>query len=103
MSCVREPILVINAGSSSCKFSIFETAPDRSLLPGAHGQVEGIGEAGETSRLEAADARGYNLINQPIASADHESAIAAIHAWFAAMSAARPDSRESATAWSMAA
>ena len=84
MSCVREPILVINAGSSSIKFSVFETAPDRSLLPGAHGQVEGIGEAGETSRIEAADARGHNLVDRPIAGQDHEGAMAAIHDWFAA-------------------
>jgi acetate kinase len=33
---MREPILVINAGSSSCKFSVFETATDRSLSAGAH-------------------------------------------------------------------
>lgn len=83
MSSVREPILVINAGSSSCKFSIFETAPDRSLLPGVHGQVEGIGEAGGTARLEVADARGHKLVDRPVAGADHESAIAAIHGWFA--------------------
>ncbi len=82
---MREPILVINAGSSSCKFSIFETAPDRSLLPGAHGQVEGIGEASGTSaRIEVADAQGRKLTDRPMAGTDHASAMTAIHDWFAA-------------------
>lgn len=44
---MREPILVINAGSSSIKFSVFETLTDRSLAPGAHGQVGGIGTLGK--------------------------------------------------------
>jgi hypothetical protein len=43
VTAMREPILVINAGSSSIKFSVFETMAGRSLSAGAHGQVEGIG------------------------------------------------------------
>jgi len=82
---VREPILVINAGSSSVKFSVFGTAADRSLSPGAHGQVEGIGETSQSSaRMEVADAQGRRLADQPVAGNDHESAMAAIHDWFAA-------------------
>ncbi len=82
---MREPILVINAGSSSIKFSIFETAPDRSLAAGAHGQVEGLGAAaGTPARIEVADTQGRQLIEQPIAGHDHQSAMAAIHDWFAA-------------------
>ena len=47
-------ILVLNAGSSSIKFSLFaERGPDRALL--ASGQVEGIGTA---PRFEAKDAHG---------------------------------------------
>jgi len=85
LSVVREPILVINAGSSSIKFSLFETAPDRSLAAGAHGQVDGIGEqTGMPLRLEVTDAQGRRLIEQPIAGHDHHSAMAAIHDWFAA-------------------
>jgi acetate kinase len=81
---VREPILVINAGSSSCKFSIFETEPNRSLLLVANGQVDGIGvETGTSPCIEVADAEGGKLITEPIAGNDHESAIAAIHGWFA--------------------
>ena len=78
---MREPILVINAGSSSIKFSVFETAPDRSLLAGAHGQVEGIGTS---AHLEVADARGVKLADQAVAAGSHDGAIAAIHDWFSA-------------------
>src|SRR6266702_1811415 len=78
---MREPILVINAGSSSIKFSMFETAAGRSLAAGAHGQVAGIGTA---PRLEVADAEGRKLADRPTEADDHEGAIAAIHDWFAA-------------------
>ena len=82
---MREPILVINAGSSSCKFSIFETAPDRSLSPGPHGQVEGIGRAaGLASHMEVFDAQGRPLFDEPIAGRDHSGAMTAIHDWFTA-------------------
>jgi acetate kinase len=80
---MREPILVINAGSSSCKFSMYETAADRSLSVGAHGQVEGIGELGNTAaRIEVADGDGRKLTDKPIAATDHAGALAAIHDWF---------------------
>jgi acetate kinase len=75
---MREPILVINAGSSSIKFSVFETTADRLLAAGAHGQVSGIGTR---PRI---DAQGRKLIEQPAAGADHQGAIAAIQDWFAA-------------------
>jgi acetate kinase len=77
---MREPILVINAGSSSIKFSVFETATGRSLLAGAHGQVEGIGGA---LHLDVADAQGRELADHPVSGKDHPHAIAAIHRWFA--------------------
>jgi acetate kinase len=77
---MREPILVINAGSSSIKFSVFETEADRSLSPGAHGQVAAIGAS---ARIEVADAQGRKLIDQPASAQDHKAAIAAIHDWFA--------------------
>jgi acetate kinase len=81
---VREPILVINAGSSSCKFSIFATASDRSLTAGPHGEVDGIGAAaGQAVRLEVFAASGHKLIDKAIVGNDHASAIAAIHDWFA--------------------
>lgn len=77
---MRAPILVINAGSSSVKFSLFETAANGSLAARAHGQVEGIGEA---ARLTVADGKGRKLTEQPVAGNDHKAAIAAIHDWFA--------------------
>jgi acetate kinase len=77
---MRAPILVINAGSSSIKFSVFETAPDGALTAAVHGQVEGIGAA---PRLEAEDAGGRRITGETIAAKDHDGAIAAIHAWFA--------------------
>jgi acetate kinase len=77
---MREPILVINAGSSSIKFSVFETIDDRSLAAGAHGQVEGIGTC---SRFTAADANGRKLAEEKVSGNDHKAAIAAIHRWFA--------------------
>ena len=82
---MREPILVINAGSSSIKFSIFETAADRSLAAGAHGQVEGLGaQTARPARMEVADAQGRQLIGQTLAGHDHQSAMTAIDDWFAA-------------------
>jgi acetate kinase len=77
---MREPILVINAGSSSIKFSVFETAADRSLAAGAHGQIEGIGTS---PHLVASDACGRRLVDQAVAADSHDGAIAAIHEWFA--------------------
>jgi acetate kinase len=77
---MREPILVVNAGSSSIKFSIFETSADRSLSAGAHGQVEGIGTS---PHLEVSDPHGTKLADAPVAGAGHTGAIAAIHDWFA--------------------
>jgi acetate kinase len=52
---MRQPILVVNAGSSSIKFSVFETTANRSLSAGAHGQVEGIGTS---PHLEVTDPKG---------------------------------------------
>jgi acetate kinase len=78
---MREAILVINAGSSSVKFSVFETMADRSLSAGAHGQVEGIGTS---PHFEVADPKGNKLADGPVVGDGHSGAIAAIHDWFAA-------------------
>lgn len=78
---MREPILVLNAGSSSLKFSIFQTESGRSLRADLHGQVEGIGDK---ARLTALDAQGRKLVDRPVDGRDHDQAIAALHEWFAA-------------------
>src|SRR5580700_6841853 len=80
MTAMREPILVVNAGSSSIKFSVFETSSHRSLVAGIHGQVEGIGTA---PHLEITDPLGTKLADRPVAHASHVGAINAIHEWFA--------------------
>jgi acetate kinase len=76
---MREPIFVINAGSSSVKFSVYRTASDRSVEAGAHGQVEGIGTA---HRLKVADVQGRVLADQVVGGKDYAGAIAEIHDWF---------------------
>src|SRR5579872_5860723 len=80
MDPMREPILVLNAGSSSVKFSLFETL-DGSLRAGAHGQVAGIGTA---PRIEIADQQGHKLLDRDCAAGDQEAAIAAILDWLTA-------------------
>jgi len=76
---MREPIFVINAGSSSVKFSLYQTASNRSVEAGAHGQVEGIGAS---PRLKVADVQGRVLADQLVAGKDYAGAIAEIHDWF---------------------
>lgn len=94
---MRESIFVVNAGSSSIKFSVLETLLDPSLRTGAHGQVEGIGAS---PRLEVADASGRKLADSPVVCGDHEGAIKAING-FQHISTAKRGSTASATALSM--
>jgi len=77
---MQEPILIINAGSSSVKFSVFETGADRSLAVRVHGQVEGIGV---DPRLEVADGSGGKPASEKVDGAGHDGAIEAINRWFA--------------------
>src|ERR1039457_861263 len=77
---MRQPILVINSGSASVKFSVFQTTADRTLSPALHGEVENIGKS---PRLTIADAAGGKLADQPVEGVGHERAIEAIQAWFA--------------------
>ena len=77
---MHELILVINAGSSSIKISVFETAADRSLTPRVYGEVAGIGT---TPRFSVIDAQGRGLADESVSRNDHEGAIAAILGWYA--------------------
>jgi acetate kinase len=72
-------ILVLNAGSSSIKFSIFQTEPDRALRATMHGEVEGIGGTG---KLKVVDAEGRPLADKTVAGTNHDRALMAIHDWF---------------------
>ena len=78
---MREPILVTNAGSSSIKFSVFETTAGRSPSARAHGQVEGIGTS---PHLEVTDSKGNKLADGSVARDGYAGAGATIHGWFAA-------------------
>jgi acetate kinase len=57
---MREPIFVINAGSSSIEFSLYQTTSNRSVEAGAHGQVEGIGTS---PRLKVTDVQGRGYVD----------------------------------------
>ncbi|SKA12517.1 acetate kinase [Enhydrobacter aerosaccus] len=78
---MRNPILILNAGSSSLKFSVFETEEDGSLGAGVHGQVEGIGVA---PKLHIRGPNGERLVDSTVSGRGHEGAIAAIGEWFRA-------------------
>jgi acetate kinase len=82
---MRDPILVINAGSSSIKFSIFEAAVGHSLDVWARGQVEPIGGKSGSAHIKVADPHQQQLLNKPVVGNDHESAMREIHDWFAAV------------------
>jgi acetate kinase len=75
---VPGPILVVNAGSSSVKFSLFELLPDASLRASAHGQVEKIGASAQI-RIVGPDRTVVK--DTPVSAADHEAAVHAIHDW----------------------
>lgn len=75
---MRQPILVLNAGSSSVKFSLFERADDGALGAGAHGQVSGIGTK---PHIEIAEAEGGKRLDRSCEAKDQEAAVAAILDW----------------------
>ncbi|MBN3821362.1 acetate kinase, partial [Paraburkholderia sp. Se-20369] len=76
---MEHPVLVLNAGSSSLKFSVYDTRDDGSLVAGVHGQVDSLHTA---PRLVVDDAHGVRLTDQPVAQPGHHGAIDALHAWF---------------------
>ena len=57
---MQNAILVLNAGSSSLKFSVFELLSDSTLSQKITGQVEGIGTA---PHLKVKDNNGQTLID----------------------------------------
>ncbi len=77
---MHRPILVLNAGSSSLKFSVYETGDDRGLRAEVHGQVEGIGTA---SRLQASNTEGQTLIDRPVSGSTAEDAVVSAREWLA--------------------
>ena len=76
-------ILVLNAGSSSIKFAVFNTRGEE-LPAGPHGQIEGIGAA---PRLRAAGLADGSRISQEFSAADiphHRAAYQCLHDWLVA-------------------
>ncbi|MEK7714021.1 MAG: acetate kinase, partial [candidate division NC10 bacterium] len=75
-------LLVLNAGSSSIKFSVFALGGAASLTRASRGEVDGIGER---PRFVATDGAGARLVDEhPGASGGrygHDDALAAILAW----------------------
>ncbi|RAP62780.1 acetate kinase [Achromobacter sp. HZ01] len=61
----RDTILVINAGSSSIKFYLYDIGGEQDLTPRLGGQIEGIGTL--RPRLRVRDAAGQPLVERDIA------------------------------------
>jgi len=75
------PILVVNAGSSSIKFSLFDVVDGRELRLESKGQLDGIGTQ---PRLRVRDAQGAELADEKASAAevpDVPAAITRVGAW----------------------
>ena len=83
---MTDVILVLNAGSSSVKFSTFAVdARGRDLALRYRGAIDGIGS---DPRFVVADAEGRRVVDQAVAArrvgaADHESLLPLLHEWIA--------------------
>jgi acetate kinase len=78
---VEHPILVLNAGSSSLKFSLYETRADGALVADAHGKVDRLNDA---PHLTVKNPQGETLVDHGIQGKGHHGAITAIRAWYMA-------------------
>ncbi|BCX19290.1 MAG: acetate kinase [Geminicoccaceae bacterium] len=81
---MAETILVLNAGSSSIKFELFEVGAEDRLDSRFAGQIEGIGVK---PRLAVKTASGRVLVDRPVPlddAADVERALAVVEAWLEA-------------------
>src|ERR1051326_3871694 len=72
--------LVLNAGSSSLKFCVFQRPPAAKWKLASRGQIEGIGTA---PHLKAKDDRGAILVSRNLdpASGDGRTALNALADW----------------------
>src|ERR1041384_6163935 len=70
--------LVLNAGSSSLKFCVFQRPAGESSHLASRGQIEGIGTS---PRLCAKDAEGEKLADQDVAARDGREALDALAGW----------------------
>jgi acetate kinase len=70
--------LVLNAGSSSLMFCVFERPPIESWRLAARGQIEGIGTS---PRLRVKDDNDESLANQDVAARDGREALDVLAGW----------------------
>ena len=70
--------LVLNAGSSSLQFCVFQRLAQDSWRLTARGQIEGIGT---TPRLSVKDANGQSIAKQDVKVSDGNEAVAALAVW----------------------
>jgi len=75
-------LLILNAGSSSLKFAVFQAGAAGPLQPGYRGVIEEIGRDGRFRVFQAPDAGG--LTDQAVAAANHEEALRRLLAWLEA-------------------
>ncbi|HEY1726379.1 MAG TPA: acetate/propionate family kinase [Steroidobacteraceae bacterium] len=75
---MHQPLLVINAGSSSIKFAVFKTGSNEDLSAVARGQVEDLNGS---PQMQISDAHGHNLVKQAVSGGGHDGAIRVIHNW----------------------
>jgi acetate kinase len=75
---VNDLALVLNAGSSSLKFCVYQRAADESLRLDARGQIEGIGTS---PRLSVKGNSGETLAKKDVAVRDGREAVVAFAAW----------------------
>lgn len=76
----RRGLLVLNVGSSSVKFSIFDAASNGELTGRLHGEVEAVGAA---ARLRVTAGDGTPLADAGVDAPDYPAATATILAWLA--------------------
>jgi acetate kinase len=70
--------LVLNAGSSSLKFCLFERPEHESWRLGARGQIEGIGTA---PHLSVKDEQGQKVADEDVSAQDGHQAVEVLAAW----------------------
>src|SRR5262245_6544971 len=72
--------LILNAGSSSLKFSMFQWPQGGAWLVGARGQIEGIGTS---PHMSIKDARGQKLLDEKLDASvrDGKAAIDVLGNW----------------------
>jgi acetate kinase len=82
---LSQVLLVLNAGSSSIKFSVFEVGERSALALLYRGEVDGLGAR---PRFAARDGAGARLADEPLAAgATHDDGLGAILAWIEARTA----------------